>query len=210
MNRTGNAFLAFLFSALLGALVSSNLVDANPRVAPAAYRVQEEGTDLAVEQKLNFAGTSVTCVDDAVNFRTTCTVTGGGATPPFGLADGGVDGVLPIANGGTNTSATPTAGTIPYGTGTALAYSAVGAAGDCFKSGAAGAPTWGSCSSISAYGTVMDEAVNLTQRTTIDFTGAGVTCFDDGGVSRTVCDIPGSAGGGISYAEAAAAVLAGF
>lgn len=49
---------------------------------------------------------------------------------------------LPVASGGTNTTATPTAGTVPYGTGTALAYSAVGTAGQFLTSNAAAAPTW--------------------------------------------------------------------
>lgn len=40
--------------------------------------VQDEGTGLAAESTLNFAGTGVTCVDDGVNLRTTCTIPGGG------------------------------------------------------------------------------------------------------------------------------------
>lgn len=39
-----------------------------------------------------------------------------------------VSGTLPIANGGTNSTATPTAGGVGYGTGTANAYTAAGAA----------------------------------------------------------------------------------
>lgn len=53
-----------------------------------------------------------------------------------------VSGTLPIANGGTNGTATPTAGTIPYGTGTTLAYTAVGTSGQVLTSAAAGVPTW--------------------------------------------------------------------
>jgi hypothetical protein len=44
------------------------------------------------------------------------------------------------------------------------------------------------------YNLVQDEGVPLTKRTTIDFTGAGVTCTDTG--SKTSCDIAG--GGGAS------------
>jgi len=44
------------------------------------------------------------------------------------------------------------------------------------------------------YNVVQDEGVPLTKRTTIDFTGAGVTCTDTG--SKTSCDIPGGGGGG--------------
>jgi len=106
----------------------------------------------------------------------------------------GVSGKLPFANGGTNATSTPTAGGAAYGTGTAYAVTAAGSAGDCLKSGGAGAPTWGSCSSISAYSTIQDEATPLTQRTTLNFTGAGVSCVDNAGSSRTDCTIAGSSG----------------
>lgn len=43
------------------------------------------------------------------------------------------------------------------------------------------------------YNVVQDEGVSLTKRTTIDFTGTGVTCTDTG--SKTACDIPGGGGG---------------
>jgi hypothetical protein len=53
-----------------------------------------------------------------------------------------VTGILPIANGGTNTNATPTAGAIAYGTGTQYAFSSVGTTGYLLTSGGSGAPTW--------------------------------------------------------------------
>ena len=46
------------------------------------------------------------------------------------------------------------------------------------------------------YNLVQDEGVPLTKRTTIDFTGAGVTCTDTG--SKTSCDIPSGGSGGAS------------
>ena len=54
----------------------------------------------------------------------------------------GVTGTLPIANGGTNGTAAPTAGTIAYGTGTAIAYTAAGTTGQVLTSVGAGTPTW--------------------------------------------------------------------
>jgi len=54
----------------------------------------------------------------------------------------GVTGTLPIANGGTNSTATPTAGTVPYGTGTAFAFTSAGMSGQVLKSNGASAPTW--------------------------------------------------------------------
>jgi hypothetical protein len=51
-------------------------------------------------------------------------------------------GILPIARGGTNTNATPTAGTVAYGTGTAYAFTTVGTVGYVLASTGTSAPTW--------------------------------------------------------------------
>ena len=51
-------------------------------------------------------------------------------------------GKLVIANGGTNSTSTPTAGAVPYGTGTAYAFTAAGTAGQVLTSAGAGVPTW--------------------------------------------------------------------
>jgi hypothetical protein len=58
--------------------------------------------------------------------------------------DLGVDtsGILPVASGGTNSSATPTAGGVNYGTGTAHAFSGPGTSGQVLQSTGAGAPIW--------------------------------------------------------------------
>lgn len=55
---------------------------------------------------------------------------------------------LPIAIGGTNGSAAPTAGGVSYGTGTAYAFTAVGTAGQVLQSNAGAAPTWVSLNSL--------------------------------------------------------------
>jgi microcystin-dependent protein len=49
---------------------------------------------------------------------------------------------LPIANGGTNSTATATAGGINYGTGTAHAYTTAGTTGQVLQSAGTSAPTW--------------------------------------------------------------------
>ena len=54
----------------------------------------------------------------------------------------GVTGTLPIANGGTNGTSAPTAGAVPYGTGTAYAFTAAGTSGYLLTSAGASAPTW--------------------------------------------------------------------
>jgi hypothetical protein len=51
-------------------------------------------------------------------------------------------GVLAIAQGGTNSSATATAGGAAYGTGTAFAFTSAGTAGQVLTSAGASAPTW--------------------------------------------------------------------
>jgi hypothetical protein len=60
-------------------------------------------------------------------------------------------GLLGIANGGTNSTATPTAGGIAYGTGTAYAFSTAGSAGQFLTSNGTSAPTWST--GASSFGT---------------------------------------------------------
>jgi len=64
--------------------------------------------------------------------------------PTFGAVSltADVSGTLPIANGGTNSTATATAGGAGYGTGTAHAYTAAGTAGQVLTSAGASAPVW--------------------------------------------------------------------
>ena len=61
-----------------------------------------------------------------------------------------VTGTLPIANGGTNSTDTPTAGAVAYGNGSALKWSAAGTSGQALLSGGAGAPTWGTAGMVQA------------------------------------------------------------
>jgi len=53
-----------------------------------------------------------------------------------------ITGTMPIANGGTNSTATATAGGAAYGTGTAFAFTAAGTAGQVLTSAGASAPVW--------------------------------------------------------------------
>lgn len=95
-------------------------------------------------------GGSVTSVSGAgtVNGITlTGTVTSSGSLTLGGTLSGvslttQVSGTLPIANGGTNGTSAPAAGAVPYGTGTAYAFSAVGTSGQVLTSSGTGAPTW--------------------------------------------------------------------
>lgn len=72
------------------------------------------------------------------------TVLHGGTNPSFGAVDltADITGTLPIVNGGTNSTGTPTAGGVSYGTGTAFAFSSAGTTGQALISNGTTAPTW--------------------------------------------------------------------
>jgi len=62
-------------------------------------------------------------------------------------------GTFAIARGGTNSTATPTAGAVAYGTGSAYAFSAAGTASQVLISGGTGSPTWSNIASLLTSGT---------------------------------------------------------
>jgi hypothetical protein len=70
-------------------------------------------------------------------------------------------GQVAIANGGTNGTATPTAGAIAYGSGTAYAFTAAGTSGQVLTSAGSGTPTW---STPTAYATVTDDTTTNATR----------------------------------------------
>lgn len=90
-------------------------------------------------------------------------------------------GQLAIAYGGTNATATPTAGAIAYGTGSAYAFTSAGNSGDVLTSGGAGAPTFAAQSTLSVgSATTATTATNLAGGTANQIayqTGAGATSF---------------------------------
>lgn len=55
--------------------------------------------------------------------------------------------------------------------------------------------------------TIQDEGSSLTQRSTVNFTGSGVSCTDSGG--KTVCTVSGGGGGGLTAGEAQRLVAIG-
>jgi hypothetical protein len=125
-------------------------------------------------------GGTVTSVN-ASGGTTGLTFSGGPITGSGTLTLGGT---LAVASGGTNSAATPTAGAIAYGTGTAYAFSSAGSSGQVLLSGGVAAPAWSAQSSL-AVGT----ATNLAGGTASQIpyqTGAGATAFIANGTSGQV------------------------
>ena len=93
------------------------------------------------------AGISVSSATGDVTIANTGVLSWSGGTTgltPSTATTGAVTlaGTLVIANGGTNGAATPTAGAVAYGTGTAYGFTAAGTAGQVLTSAGAGVPTW--------------------------------------------------------------------
>jgi hypothetical protein len=78
------------------------------------------------------SGGTVTAVTGSGNIASS-----GGTTPNITFT-----GTLPIANGGTNGTATPTAGAVAVGNGTQYAFTAAGSAGQVLTSNGSTVPTW--------------------------------------------------------------------
>jgi hypothetical protein len=110
-----------------------------------------------------------------------------------------ISGIFPIARGGTNTNATPTAGTVAYGTGTAIAYSAVGTAGQALVSNGASAPSWSTITS-SQWVTSGANIYYIAGNVGIGTTSPG-SALDVKGTLR----LSGSSSGYVGFAPAASA-----
>jgi len=120
-----------------------------------------------------------------------------------------VSGTLPIANGGTNGTAVPTAGAVAYGTGTAIGYTAAGTTGQVLTSATAGIPTWttpttGTVTSVGFTGGIITVATpTTTPAFTVAGTSGGIPYFSSASTWATSAALAASAiviGGGAGVA----------
>lgn len=94
------------------------------------------GVGAGTWQPVDTTGAAVTSVTASGNIASS-----GGTTPNITFT-----GVLPIANGGTNSgTALPAAGGVVWNTGTTLVPIAAGSTGECLRSNGASAPFFGTC-----------------------------------------------------------------
>lgn len=82
----------------------------------------------------------------------------------------------------------------------------VGTGVSCARSGVVGTIT---VSGGSGYATIQDEGSSLTQRATVNFIGASISCVDNAGATKTDCTISGG-GSGLDHAAVMSRTSLGF
>ena len=169
-------------AAAVGVVVlGGTLIAANGGTGFASYAVGD----------LLYADTTTTLAKLADVATGNALISGGVSTAPswgkIGLTTH-VDGVLPIANGGTNGTATPTAGAVAYGSGTAYAFTAAGTTNQALLSAGAGTPTWNTLTSGTSilYGDGSGLFSNVTIGSGVSFVGGTLSATGTGGTVTSV------------------------
>lgn len=98
-------------------------------------------------------------------------------------------GTLPVAAGGTSGTATPTAGAVAYGTGTAYAFTLAGSSGQILQSNGTSAPTWVNLSTLGV-STFSAGTTGFTPSTATSgaVTLAGTLNISNGGTGQTTAN----------------------
>jgi hypothetical protein len=152
-----------------------------------------EWSGSAFQWSANPLGT-VTSVD--VSGGTTGLTFSGGPVTTSGTIT--MAGTLAIANGGTNATATPTAGAVAYGTGTAYAFTSAGSSGQVLTSAGVGTPAWTTATSANT-------ASAIVQRDgSGNFSAGTITATLSGNASTatTATNIAGGGTGSLPYNSA--------
>jgi hypothetical protein len=108
-------------------------------------------------------------------------------------------GTLAIASGGTNGSATPTAGAVAYGTGTAYGFTLAGTTNQALLSTGAGTPAWATLTTGSSilYGNGSGLFSNVTIGSGVSFAGGVLSATGTGGtVTAVTATTPLASSGG--------------
>lgn len=108
-------------------------------------------------------------------------------------------GKLAIGYGGTNATATPTAGAIAYGTGTAYGFTLAGTTNQALLSAGAGTPTWNTLTTGSSilYGNGSGLFSNVTIGSGVSFSGGILSATGTGGtVTAVTASTPLASSGG--------------
>jgi hypothetical protein len=183
-------------AAAVGVVVlGGTLIAANGGTGFASYAVGD----------LLYADTTTTLAKLADVATGNALISGGVSTAPswgkIGLTTH-VDGVLPIVNGGTNATATPIAGAVAYGTGTAYAFTAAGSAGQVLTSAGAGVPIWttNAGGDVTGPASSTDNAIARFDGTTGKLIQNSVTTIDDTGNASGILSQQFSNGSAVTLA----------